>query len=290
MKPNQSDRRGYEILNKNPRRSPPRVKMECLTQYGHRVQLDGVLKNRSVFLAGAGPSLNDIPLSSLTRRGVISMAMNNAWSMFRPNYWICVDSPCRFVDKGWRDPGITKFCPVANRTKNLRQRERNEIRPISMRPLDCPNTLFYQRSDLFNHETFLREPYVCWGNLGDAKDSTGCTGARSVMLAALKILYWLGARNVYLIGTDFRMDENTKYAFPQERPAGAITNNQYTYRVMLKRFEALKPHMDKAKFNVHCCVPHSPLCDIFPSIEYQDAIEKAAEECGGEFNTEGWYG
>lgn len=284
------DSREIDILARHPITKKPSMGLRCLSALGHPVNFEGVLKNRSVFLAGGGPSLSTIDLSLLSRRGVISMAMNNAWSIFRPTYWVCVDEPHRFCEKGWEDPGIIKFCPAAHRNNMLRRRQGQKLRKVTLRPMDCPNTYFFCRGEHFDPERYIKEPEVCWGNPSDKADACGHQGARTVMLAAIKLLYWMGAKDIYLIGTDFRMSEDHKYAFPQDRPPASIQNNRNTYAAMLDRFEALKPHLRKAGLGLHCCVADSPLSAVLGYREYAEAIEDASGRFQGDFQTEGWYG
>ena len=76
------------------------------------VSLSGFYRGRSAFLMLSGPSLKQIDLSLLDARGIVTMAVNNAWSVRRPTLWTCVDDPGRFIDVGWKDPGILKFVPT----------------------------------------------------------------------------------------------------------------------------------------------------------------------------------
>ena len=57
----------------------------------------------------------------------------------------------------------------------------------------------------FHADRFLAEPMFTWGNQEGQTDEQGNAGVRSVMFVAIKLLYVLGIRHVFLLGCDFRM-------------------------------------------------------------------------------------
>ncbi|MFO0081170.1 MAG: hypothetical protein ACK55O_00955, partial [Phycisphaerales bacterium] len=93
-------------------RKPSRDGLRLYTADFDSVSLGGFYRGRSAFLILSGPSLTQIDLSALNKRGVVTMAVNNAWAVHRPTLWTCVDDPGRFIDTGWKDPGILKFVPT----------------------------------------------------------------------------------------------------------------------------------------------------------------------------------
>jgi len=244
---------------------------------------------RSAFLMLSGPSLNQIDLVQLNRRGIVTMAVNNAWSLHRPTLWTCVDDPGRFIDTGWKDPGILKIVPVSHFDKRLRvQNPDGSFRASAFKVRQMPGVLFYRRSDHFDHSRFLKSDIINWGQDGEHTDSLGIKGKRSVMLAALHLLHYLGFRTVYLLGCDFKMAGDRKYAFDENRSAQAICHNNILYESLHKRFEALKPHFDLHGFEVINCSPGSEL-SVFERMEFADAVEAAGAECGKALSTAGWY-
>ena len=94
------------------------------------------------------------------------------------------------------------------------------------------------------------------------------------MLVAIRILYELGFSRVFLLGCDFKMDDQTKYAFAQDRAGGAIKNNTNTYRMLNERFDALQPVLQNAGMQVFNCYEDSGLRS-FPFCTYEDALEAA---------------
>ena len=285
--PNQSDIVALQRGLKN--RAPARNGLRLYTADFDSISLGGFYKGRSAFLVLSGPSLNDIDLTQLDRRGIVTMGVNNSWTLHRPTLWTCVDDPGRFIDTGWKDPGVLKFVPVCHWGRKLRiQAKDGTMRDSAYRVAQMPSVLFFRRSNHFDHERFLTGDTVPWGNDPKSTDSLGIKGKRSVMLVALRLLHHLGFGTVYLLGCDFRMAADHKYAFDETREAAAIRHNNVLYDSLSRRFEALLPHFEKHRFRVVNCSPGSGL-GVFERMTYEDAIAAASTECSKPINTQGWY-
>lgn len=253
------------------------------------VSLYNWFKGRSAFLVLSGPSLRELDLTQLERRGIVTMGVNNSWTMHRPDLWTCVDPPNRFIDTGWKDPGITKFVPAALARQRLGvQKPSGEIVDSAFRVLNMPSTLFFRRADSFDHRRFLTDDAVQWGCLEGDKDPVSIKGKRSVMLVALRLLHHLGFRTVYLLGCDFKMASDRKYAFDEGRTHQAIKHNNALYGALETRFAAMRPHFAEHGFQVLNASPGSEL-RAFDRIDYLEAVDQAARECGKPVSSSGWY-
>jgi hypothetical protein len=273
-------------------RKPARSGVRLYTADFDSVSLCDFYKGRSAFLVLSGPSLNQIDLTQLNRRGIVTMAVNNAWAVHRPTLWTCVDDPGRFIDTGWKDPGILKIVPVSHFDKRLRvQNPDGSFRASAFKVRQMPSVLFYRRSDHFDHSRFLKSDTINWGQDGEHTDSLGIKGKRSVMLAALHLLHYLGFRTVYLLGADFRMDSERRYAFDEHRSKDAIRHNNILYESLQKRFEALRPHFEQQRFRVLNCAPDPATCALkaFEFVPFDQAVTDAAAECSKPISTAGWY-
>lgn len=166
-----------------------------------------------------------------------------------------------------------KFVPLAHRDKFVF--DSDSWRYTDYRACDCPNVIFFIRSDCLDIENYLSEPWVNWGNHG----SLG--GGRSVMLAAFKILYYLGVRQVYLLGVDFDMGPDAFYHFTQGRSRAAIRGNRKLFQQLIMHFEKLKPVFQRAGFNVFNCNPDSKL-EVFPFLSMDEAIERCRKNLPAE--------
>ena len=285
--PNNSPTKAPEI---DPVKSEPDFgDVKFTTNTGRQMNMTDLFMGRPVFLISSGPSLNHLNLERIRDCSAFSFGVNNSWSIFKPDFWTCADSPDRFLYSCWKDPKILKLCPSSLRNKNLKKKVSGEFKTTDEQARDCPNTLFYSRNLSFNHLTFLEENTVNWGCTGDKPGTLGFKGARSVFLAALKLCYVLGFRTVYLCGVDFKMEEGIQnYAFEQERSPSSVKGNNCSYNVNGKRLNELNKLFMRHNFRVLNCNPLSHLT-AFPFISFDEAIEESSKLVVPYEGSLGWY-
>jgi hypothetical protein len=259
----------------------------------HPLHVDGMYAGAACFLVVSGPSLKMIDMSKLQQPGIVSFGVNNSENVIRPTMWVSVDDPANFIISVWKDPLIKKFAMLGK--KNKRLWDNNKWCDSRLTVMDCPNVVYYKDNEHFKPTAdFLDEETINWGNHTDrcecghmrGKDENGkkiheCPkchgrkfGARSVMLAALKIAYVLGFRKVFIVGADFEMRDDNKYAFTQERTQSSIKNNNDTYTRLNERFAALRPIFEQHKFFVFNSTPGGNL-NAFPRVAFDDAVQMA---------------
>jgi hypothetical protein len=239
------------------------------TASGHNIWFEDLYKGKSAFLILGGPSFANIDKTKLDAPGVMTMGVNNSVRSYRPKLWTCVDNPLNFIKSIWVDPSIQKFIPYNLVDKNIFDNINWKIDDIKVK--DTPNTFFYRRNASYDPNTFMTEDTFNWGN------SKTNGGGRSVMLVAIRLLYYLGFRKVFLLGADFEMSETKKYHFEQDRSKSSINGNNSTYKMLIDRFTELKPTFDSLGFEVYNCNPTSKLT-IFPFIDFNQAIKLATSE------------
>lgn len=256
---------------------------------GMNLHLIGLYKGYGCFLCCGGPSLKEAQARRFTDAGVLSMSVNNAVSVVRTDMWCCVDEPTHFIASMWLDPKIMKFVPMAHFGSPLWDTRNGEFQPLVHNGSqcvvgDCPNIIGYRRNEKFNADRYLWEDTINWG------DTEKFGGNRSVMLAAIRILFLLGIRRIYLLGVDFEMTEESKYAFQENRSGGSIKGNNATYRKLMERFGLLKKHFVEVGLEVFNCNVKSKL-DVFPHMSFMDALtkEKAIVGNPAKETTEGLY-
>ena len=243
---------------------------------GGHVGIESAYPGAHAFLICSGPSFNALDKAPL--QFAYTMCVNNSAKAcmphFRPNLWTCMDSADKFLYTLWQDPTTTKLVPTSHRKKELWNSDRNA--PVGRKVYKCPSVFYYERNNCFNVDTFLSEPTINWGSSSKVTDANGVRGKRSVNLAALKLLYVLGFRHVYLLGVDYHMDAETHYSFDQDRKKSAVKGNMATYKQNMWRFGELQPKFLKAKFHVYNCNPDSAL-KAFPYMPYEDALANALQ-------------
>lgn len=252
------------------------------TREGAQVEMIGMFRGSSAFLVASGPSLKTIDLNLLNKPGIWSMTLNNAVRSHRGQASCIVDDPARFVKSLWLDPCIMKFVPFACMEKPLWDNEKWE--PMKIKVGDCPSVIAFRRNEKFMSHRFLYEDTINWG----CHKQWG--GGRSVMLAAIRILFLLGFRNIYLVGVDFEMTDDKRYHFDEGRTQSAVKNNMSTYKKMKKWWSELQPYFLAENFIVKNCNSESKLT-TFPFISFEEAIKEASQPLGDVVNerTEGMY-
>lgn len=133
---------------------------------------------------------------------------------------------------------------------------------------DCPNVVYCKLSTHFKPKEFLTEPVYCMGN------SKEHGGGRSVMLFALKALFVLGFRRVFLVGCDWFMAKEFSYGFEEKRHSHAVNNNNTTFGRITSMLVQAYEHFADHDFIVENCNPNSFLTAI-PYRPLDEAIEIA---------------
>lgn len=259
-------------------------------QNNEPILLENLYKGSCCFLVLSGPSINDLDLTLLQKRHIVTASVNNAGVLVRPNIWFTVDHPKSFCDVLWYDPGILKIVPEENYDKSFYIFDENGKKQSAKTLIhDLPNAFKFRRNKYFNHESFLIEPTVNWGTHGETKDSLGLKGIRSVLLVAIRFLHWFGFRKIFLLGADFNMDVDKPYAFNERKWKGGVASNNRGYVVLQKRLESLQPQFDKDNFKMYNCNPNSNL-KLYPYMPYEEAIEFAIRRIPENIITYGMYG
>jgi|6_EtaG_2_1085325.scaffolds.fasta_scaffold12671_2 hypothetical protein len=241
-------------------------------------------KGARIFLVCGGPSLTNYDFSALKNRGTMSMCINNSWGLVKPDFWIGFDSPGRFYNYGWMDPSIIKFVPWQNRELNLNHRVGNEIRDLGFNTTQAPNCWYLSNNTKFNPETWFTENSVNWG--GEIEEEPKKKYKVS-MFAALRLLYYLGFQEVYLLGCDWEMPiEGEAYAWEENRTSKSRRRNNKMYKWMESGLKRLQSGFDKAGFKIYNCNPHSKL-ELYPHLSYEDAVQRST--IPEVENTRGWY-
>lgn len=247
----------------------------------------GNYRGAEAFLIGGGPSFGKLNHRSLHK--CFTMTMNNSIKTFRSDAWISVDDPARFLASCWLDPKIMKFTPYDGAEKNLWDSRviNGEQRwgPLGKKVGECPNIYYFKRNLKFNADRFLSECTFNWGN------SKKFGGNRSVMLPALRTLFILGFRTVYLLGVDLNMKPDARYHFDDGRTKEGVGGNTSTYKRMNNDyFPKLRKVFEQNGLNVYNCNKESELTafDYYP---YDDAVARATFELGNtrKEKTEGMY-
>jgi len=221
-----------------------------------------------VFVTSSGPSMATADLEALKQPGLLRFGLNNSPSIIRPHLWTCMDTPGKFLESVWRDPAILKFCGEGQFDKSIQRTFRDDDwRYCEAQIQDCPAVVHMRRNNRVDSKAWLAERSINWGN------DKFYGGGRTVMMAVLKICYLLGIKRVYLNGVDFRMSSEYTYAFNEQRAAGAVHNNNTTYKRFLAYATSISHLLAKSGMEIINCTPRSELT-LFPFMPLQAAIAR----------------
>lgn len=244
-------------------------------------------RGSKIFLVCGGPSLNTLDLSLLDNRGVMSMALNNAWCMVKPDFWMGFDVPGRFHTNGWMDPSIMKIVPWHRRNREINHRVGDEIVDMGINTWSVPNCWYLSNNTDFDLDTWFSQKSANWGGKIGGLDPAG--GFKVTMIGALRVLYYLGFQEVYLVGCDWGMPmdmEVEPYAWEENRAESVREKNNAMYDWVGGVLKKLIPGFKKAGFRVYNCNRESKLT-LFPFINYEDAVERC--RIPEMKDTRGWY-
>lgn len=237
-------------------------------------------RNSACFIVLSGPSLKTLDLALLQRRGIFTLAVNNAATVIRPNAFAYVDPPLKFCDAIWLDPAVLKFVPDRHFNRPLRTRQADgRIGPLqtdgrAVLVKDVPGVIGMRRNASFDPDTYLPEASINWGSDKKNARRTGQPHVLNSMFCCIKLAYALGFRVVYLLGCDFSMTAQQPYAFDAGKHAAGVDSNNGCYLKMNQMLAALRPRFDAAGFSVFNCNPQSRLT-AFDHVGFAEAIQAA---------------
>ena len=227
------------------------------TQSGTRkaIDLDGLYEGQSLFLLGGSPTLAEMDLSVLRRRGVVTMGMNNVPCVFTPHLWVCLDKPPCFSPHIYESPEIIKFTMISRRFE--------AVPTLDRQVYQCPSMFFFGTKEGFDAKNFLDvDRDICWW--------------RSVFPAALQLAWRLGFRRVFLVGCGFHMprQEGKQYAWKTTLSGDQVDYSQRTYSLDVDRLRLLKPTFELHGFQVVSCTSGSMAHGVIDYLPIEDAVSR----------------
>ncbi len=258
--------------------------------------LRGMLAGGAAFLMGGGPSANDVNLDLLLLRGVWTLAINNAAGhpKVRPQAMVCSDPPRKFSHSIWLDPQVMKFIPTPKMKKRrgtLRRKTPEGFELLGKSACDSPNVWGFRRDSWLRPDnSFFRHYGASWGNHKSGVERTGQPKTVCTMLLGLRLLYYLGARRIYLLGVDFRMTPDAGYSFGQARDEGACRSNSGQFVVVndwLCKMQA-GGVFEQFGLSVYNTYEKSGL-RAFPFVPFVEAVEDCRGGCEIIPDLSSWY-
>ncbi len=210
---------------------------------------------KGCFLVGRGWSASHHRLGQVRGHGFLTCAINNYSRMFTPDLWVAGDPPQYFGRWIWENIDVQKFVPQECAGMPC---PRSDVDAPIKTPRDYGNVHFYHHTTNIDPDRFFLTPYAAWGTTayGPNEPETPNGGVRSSMIAALRILWHLGIRKVFLLGCDFT---------PHEHP------DETYFSDLSKQMDVLQPVFLEHGLEVIQANPDSHL-RTFPTVDFTTAL------------------
>ena len=232
------------------------------------IDLAGSWRGKAAFLCCGGPSLATYPLDALRDRGVVSLGVNNAAAYAQCNAFVFGDPQWKFHHSLFMDPKTWAFAPMAKLRRQLRvQAADGTFRFADVLLQDLPGNYGIPRSGRFDGKTFLSTPYAHWGHGGKGDVEQQPFRRLCTMLMGIRLLHYLGAERVYMLGVDFWMDKEQAYAW-----GGDATSGNRICRKINAMLEDAAGTIDRAGMAIWNCNQDSG-CTVFPYARFADALQ-----------------
>ena len=221
-----------------------------ITGFKRVADLSDIFKGQVAILMGGAPTIKQQPLELLSKRGVLTMAMNNAAVHFQPTLWVSGDNPECYEPQLLYDPRIMKFAPAAFA----------EMRVSSKKYYEMPNIFFYIQEDNIPWDRYFENnANVPWYN--------------NTLFVGIHILYQLGVRTIILGGSDFGFPENKVYAHDTQLGTLEQKWNMDLYNGLVKELRLLKPIFEMAGLTLMDCSKNSRISQVYNHITMNEAVD-----------------
>lgn len=216
--------------------------------------LTHMFHGQTALLVGGSPTLTSQPIEALSRRGVLTLAMNNAALHFQPTLWCGVDRPECFDPQILLDPRIIKFGNLAHAEVELDDRyQRKRYRQF-------PNMFFLVLEDNVPWDEFLAPRRgIPWYN--------------NTLFTSICVLYQLGIRRIVLAGSDFAQGPNgSMYAHSTSLTPLETKWNTDLYTSLVHELRRMRPLFDRSGLEFYDCSVNSRLEPTYTKLTMEQAV------------------
>lgn len=262
------------------------------------------LNGHSAFLVCGGPSLKQVDYNRLRERGVFSLGVNNVAAQVPVDAFLCSDPPNKFHAGIFLDAKMIKFLPTPKLDRKrgtIRIKESaKKFKRLEPKTNECPRAFgFQRRSWMLLDDSWFVHRQAPWGNQKDGINK-GCVPPEErcamTMLLGLRMLQYLGARKIFLLGVDFYMDPRRglaeNYSFGELRDGDAITSNNRHFQITNRWLTELRPIFEKFGFHTYNCFANSGL-RAFDYVPFDEAVDycrgEIVADLDGEVDLVGYY-
>ena len=222
------------------------------------VDLDNMFKGQTCFLLGGAPELKE-HAESLQKAKIVTMAMNNTATVVHPTMWIGADKAMNYSPSVLMDPSIMKF-----NYYNITNPSRLMSKPLGTETLmrDLANMFWVCGESKMDFKLFWHKGrnFVWWKN---------------VFLLAVQICYRLGFKDVFCVGTGFKISEDKQYAYDTKLTPDQVLYNQRVYDGQIRQLRKILDGSKDHGFKLFSSTQDSKLNDILEYVDVDAAIQHA---------------
>jgi len=204
------------------------------------------------YLCCPGPSLANVDPASLNVPGAFVVALNTAYPYIRPHLWIGMDRPGCYDRRLWWE-GFPKI------VRGTYKDEYCGDTPIQQ----CPLTYFADATPGEAADIFKRRAH-----------DTAFVWANNSFVLALHVLVWMGARKIYLVGSDFGGPSD--YHDGRKLPPQARQRNRRLYGQLVGTTERIAELGRSNYVEITSCTVGSPVNDRIGFTPLAEALAASA--------------
>ena len=212
------------------------------------------LNNLDVYFCGCGPSLKNVKNSDIRGAGTFVAGVNNSYPHITPDIWFGMDDPSCYSRQVFWEPFV----------KVLRGGYQN--RKCEGRDISKNYNLYYADAlKLKDQEDMFR--YL--------NDETKFIWKKNVMATSLHVLFWMGAKRIYLLGCDFSTGESDYHHGKDKLSEGNRKWNQSLYNQVVDWFKVLTPMAKKYGIEMISSTSGSRINEFMEYVSVEEAVKKS---------------
>ncbi|MAH49803.1 hypothetical protein CMI37_28520 [Candidatus Pacearchaeota archaeon] len=213
--------------------------------------------NTDVYVCGSGPSLKKVNPFDLQVPGVLTVGLNNSYPYIKPDIWFGMDDPHCYSRKIYFEP----FMKIMRGGYQNRTCESVKISHC------CPNLFYADCVWGDQNEIFKRKD-----------DETIFIWNGSVTGIALHILLWMGAKNIYLLGSDLSTkDGDYHYQRGLSKENREYAQNAHDKTNLFYKWFVSAGHRNGV--NLRSCTPDSKINQYMEYVPLNEALKKSQARC-----------
>ena len=217
-------------------------------------------KNKRCFVILTGPSLTLEDVNML--KNETTFAVNSCIKLFsktswRPSYYVITDRLVyQSIGKELESSDLS--CPIFYSRNGLQTKIKKE------------NALPFKAQYFFHFLNFMTggKSLLGWSN----DISKGIADAPSCVYAVMQIAYFMGFKEVYVIGADCNYSSNNQHSsVANYTPKVKISKNAGSH--VLKAWRSIKKHLETKDMKVYNAT-RGGMLELFPRVKLEDIVNK----------------